>query len=218
MTRVLLIGTIHEEQGVATISALHTILERLRPDVIFLEIPPAAFPAYCDGTRGNLESSAARRYSETNDVVLVPVDLPTPKDSFFRDWQYMDRRITVTNPAYAQLIDQNTLDIATYGFPYLSSERSSEAWSAIYEAMDVAIQRLSHDTALSAFYEFWKRTNEHREEAMLKSVNEYCRLKPFENGVLLVGAAHTRSLITKSRQGRGPGAPRIERGNLHSST
>ena len=215
MTRVLLLSTVHEEQGLATTPALHAILERFRPDVIFLEIPPAAFPAYSDGTRSNLESSAATRYRETNDVVLVPVDLPTPEDSFFRDWQYLDRRITATSPTYRQLIDRNTLDIATYGFPYLNSEQSSKAWSEIYEAMEVAIQRLSHDTRLPAIYEAWRRTNERRDRAMLKNIYDYCHLNPFENGVLLVGAAHTQSIISISREGRPAGAPRIECGDLH---
>ena len=215
MTRVLLLGTVHEEQGLATVPALHAILASMRPDVIFLEIPPAAFPAYSDGTRSNLESSAARQYLESNNVAIVPVDLPTPEDSFFTDWQYMDRRIAATSPTYRQLVDQNTLDIAIYGFPYLSSERSSNAWSAIYEAMEAAIQRLSHDTRLPLIYESWRRTNELRDRAMLRNIYDYGRHNAFEKGVLLIGAAHMQSIVGISREADAPGAIRIERGDLY---
>ena len=170
MTRILLVGTVHEEQGLATISALHAILEHARPEVIFLEIPSAVFPSYDDGTRSNLESSAARRYREDNDVALVPVDLATPDESFFRDCKYLDRRIATTSPTYCRLIDQNSHDIATYGFPYLNSHQCSKAWSDIYEAMHTGIQRLSHDSRLSEIFAVWKHTNSLRDRAMLRSI------------------------------------------------
>jgi len=215
MTRVLLLGTVHEEQGLATVPALHAILATIRPDVIFLEIPPTVFPAYRDGTLSNLESSAARRYRDSHNVAIVPVDLPTPEESFFRDWQYMDRRITATSPTYRQLVDQNCLDTATYGFPYLSSERSSEAWSAIYEAMGTAIQRLSHDTRLPAIYESWRRTNKLRDRAILKNIDDYARHNAFDSGVLPIGSAHMQSIIDISQEANTAGALRIERGDLH---
>jgi hypothetical protein len=215
MTLVLVFGSVHEEQGLATTSALLAILESVHPTVIFLEIPPAAFPAYSDGTSSNLESSAARQYREANEVVLVPVDLPTPEDPFFRDWQYLDRRITATSPAYRQLIDENTINIGTYGFPYLNSERCQKVWSAVYDAMEAAIQVLSHDTRLFTIYETWRRTNELRDAAMLQGIDDYYRLNPFATGVLLVGAAHVQSIIKRSRVARDAGTPHIERGNLH---
>lgn len=206
-------GTVHQEQGVATISALHEILERAAPEVIFLEIPSAAFADYNAGVRSNLESSAARRYRESNDVALVPVDLPTPEESFFRDFQYLDRRITATSPEYRRLVDQNSSDISTGGFPYLNSQRSWEAWSNIYEEMEAAIQRLHHDSRLIEILELWKHTNECRERAMLERIDEYCLRNSFGNGVLLVGSAHSQSIINKSLERFGSGVPRIEHGD-----
>ncbi|MES2399359.1 MAG: hypothetical protein V4573_05170 [Pseudomonadota bacterium] len=213
MARIVMFGTVHQEQGVATISALHEILERAAPEVIFLEIPSAAFADYNAGVRSNLESSAARRYRESNDVALVPVDLPTPEESFFRDFQYLDRRITATSPEYRRLVDQNSSDISTGGFPYLNSQRSWEAWSNIYEEMEAAIQRLHHDSRLIEILELWKHTNECRERAMLERIDEYCLRNSFGNGVLLVGSAHSQSIINKSLERFGSGVPRIEHGD-----
>ncbi len=213
VARIVMFGTVHQEQGVATISALHEILERAAPEVIFLEIPSAAFADYNAGVRSNLESSAARRYRESNDVALVPVDLPTPEESFFRDFQYLDRRITATSPEYRRLVDQNSSDISTGGFPYLNSQRSWEAWSNIYEEMEAAIQRLHHDSRLIEILELWKHTNECRERAMLERIDEYCLRNSFGNGVLLVGSAHSQSIINKSLERFGSGVPRIEHGD-----
>ena len=50
MTRILLVGTVHEENGLATTSVLLDVLESVRPEVIFLEIPTASFPAFDEGT------------------------------------------------------------------------------------------------------------------------------------------------------------------------
>ena len=79
MNSVSLVGTVHDELGRANVSELRAILERIRPEVIFLEVPLAAFDDYyviC--SRGNLESIAVRRYRDSHQVKLVPVDRPTP--------------------------------------------------------------------------------------------------------------------------------------------
>jgi hypothetical protein len=187
---------------------LRAILERIQPEVIFLEIPSPAFDDYLAGTRSNLESTAARHYRETHNVVLVPVDLPKPEEDFFRDSRYLYERIEKTSPDYCRLIDWNSQYVSAYGFAYLNSERCSQLWSDIYEAMLTAIEQLD-DHRLIGLYELWKNTNELRDKAMLKNIEDYCILRPFENGVFLVGAAHRRSIISKSREGRGAGTPRI---------
>jgi len=85
MKRVSLVGTVHEEAGLASISGLLGILERITPEVIFLEIPSGAFDDYSKGSRRNLESTAVSRYREMRHVDLVPVDLPTPDAEFFKN-------------------------------------------------------------------------------------------------------------------------------------
>src|SRR5947208_862674 len=46
MNSVSLVGTVHDEFGRANVSELRAILERIRPEVIFLEVPLAAFDDY----------------------------------------------------------------------------------------------------------------------------------------------------------------------------
>lgn len=115
MAQIILICTVHEEHGAASISALHSILEQVRPDVIFLEIPPADFPDFDLGARSNLESTAARRYRERRDVTLIPVDMPAPDESLFRDFAYLERRVSATSPAYLQLVDENSGAVSSCG-------------------------------------------------------------------------------------------------------
>lgn len=150
MTRVSVVGTVHEEQGHAGVSGLLAILERIRPEVIFLEIPAAAFDDYSDGTRSNLESTAARRYRELHDAELVPVDLPTPENEFFRNSQYLYERVEKASPEYRQLIDWDSQQIHAEGFAYLNSERCNKLWSDVHEAMLATIEKLGDPRSSSS--------------------------------------------------------------------
>lgn len=208
MMRVWLVGTVHEEQGLAGVSGLHAILVRIRPEVIFLEIPPAA-RYYLNGARSNLESAAARRYRESHNAALVPVDLPTPEEAFFRDSQYLFERIEKASGDYRRLVDQNSQYIAAHGFAYLNSERCSQLWTDVYEAMRVAVEQLA-DRRLAELHDLWTTTNELRDQAMLQGIEDYSKLQPFETGVLLVGAAHRQPILDKSRKERAAVSPSIE--------
>ena len=84
MTRVLVVCTVHRETGLANVSELQAILERIGPEVIFLELPSADGDRYLDGIRGTPESIAASRYRALHPVAVVPVDVPAPGDEFKR--------------------------------------------------------------------------------------------------------------------------------------
>ncbi|HEY6157647.1 MAG TPA: hypothetical protein VIV88_09335 [Gemmatimonadales bacterium] len=202
MKRVSLVGTVHAEAGFASVYELLAILERIKPEVIFLEIPSAAFDDYFTGTRGGLESSAVRRYREIHNVDLVPVDLPTPEPDFFKNSQDLHERIEKRSPEYCRLMDCHSQNVRAYGFAYLNSEHCSTHWSKLREAMLTAIEEVA-DRGLAELYELWVATNEHRDKEMMKRIGEYCRKTSFSKGAFLVGAAHRQSIIDKARGQRG---------------
>src|SRR5207247_10063342 len=111
MKRLSVVGTVHEEKGRANTSGLVGILERIKPEVIFLEIPPAAFDDHFNGDRGNLESTAVSRYRENHRVDLIPVDLPTPDGAFFAKHRDLCMRINRTSPDYCRLVVWHSRDV-----------------------------------------------------------------------------------------------------------
>jgi hypothetical protein len=60
MNCVSLISTVHEEMALANVSELCAILERIQPEVIFLEVPPEAFDYYCYQNSSRLELKMVR--------------------------------------------------------------------------------------------------------------------------------------------------------------
>jgi hypothetical protein len=191
---------VHEERGLANVSELCAILGRIRPEVIFLEIPPDAFDQFINTcTKSNLESTAVRLYREGKSVDLVPVDLPAPDDRFFSDYKYLQETIANNSHDSRRLLTWHKNYVCDYGFAYLNSEYCSNMWSEIYSDELSTIQKLG-DQNLMRISDLWRETNDLREDGMMRNILLSCRTMSFERGAFLIGAAHRQSIIEKSQQ------------------
>jgi len=200
MKRVSVVGTRHEEKGHASISALVAILERIKPEVIFLECPSAAFDDYFNGNPGNLEAVAVSRYRENHRVDLIPVDLSTPDADFFAKHEHLSKRIERTSPDYRRLVDWHSQNVSAHGFAYLNSKDCSDLFSQLHEAVLAAIEKDVDHKLLAEVYDRWIRTNELRDKEMMKNIENHCRQGSFSSAAFLVGAAHRQSIIDLSIQ------------------
>jgi hypothetical protein len=194
MTRVSVVFTEHEECGALTVSALLAVLEKVDPEVIFLECPPEAFSGWFDHTHHRLERTAVARFRETHSVDLVPVDLPTPDSDFFADFRELIERVARVGPEFDRLASWHRQHVEAHGLAYLNSAHCSDLRSKRHEAMLAAIAGLA-DPRLAPSYESWLRTNRLRDAEMVANIREHCRLSPRGQAALLVGAAHRQSII-----------------------
>ena len=210
MKRLSVVGTVHEEKGRANTSGLVGILERIKPEVIFLEIPSAAFDDHFNGNRRNLESTAVSRYRENHRVDLIPVDLPTPDEDFFAKHRDLNRRIERTSPDYRRLVDWHSQNVSAHGFAYLNSKDCSDLFSQLHEAMLAAIEKDVDHRLLAEVYDLWIRTNELRDKGMMKKIENHCRQASFSSAAFLVGAAHRQSIINLSRRAPGDASSTIQ--------
>jgi len=199
MTRVSLVCTVHEDAGLANASELAAILERIEPEVIFLEVPPEAFDYYYQNSN-HIEPKAIRRYRESHRAEPVPVDLQIQSSDFSEDNnRYLFRRVEAESREYCRLVDANSANKRDRGFPFLNSEQSSELWSNIYREIESSIKRMG-DARLVGIYKSWVEINDRRENTMLENILQYCRDNAFNKGVFLVGAAHRQAIIEKARE------------------
>ncbi len=200
MKTISLICTVHEERGRANVSELVAILNRIQPEVIFLELPPSSMdPFFTDRTKSNLESIAVSRYRVGRDALLVPVDLPEPDDQFFNDYKYLQTWIDNTSVDSRRLLTWHKNYVKDLGFAYLNSEPCSSLWSEIDSDELATIQRFGNQN-LATISDRWKKTKDLREEAMIKNILQSCRAMPFERAAFLVGVAHRQAIIEKSLQ------------------
>lgn len=195
--RVSVIGTVHEPIGRANPDELLAILQRLGPDVLFLEMPPGAFDGYMGGSRSNLESIAVRRYCEGRSIELVPVDIPTPEPEFFAGIEEVEREVRSRSVDYCRFKSWELQYVEQHGFEYLNSSHCCTLTTDIHKTLVAALAAMA-DPQLSAYYEKFTSTNELRDHAMLASIEAYCATSTLTHGVLLVGSAHRLSLFEKS--------------------
>jgi len=200
MRCVTFVFTVHEELGVATATELHEILTRVQPEVVFLEVPAAAFDDfYVSRKRRNLESDAVNLFLEAHPgTKLVPVDLPTPVREFFEDHAQLCMQVRSESPEYRQLLRIDRDRQMVYGFAYLNSDYCDQHWTELREETLRTLDRIG-DPRLKGIQERWERTNELRELEMLAKVRQFCQENHFESAALLVGAAHRRGLTDKLR-------------------
>lgn len=197
MKRVSVVFTEHEENGLATISELLAILERVKPEVIFLECPPEAFDNYLKGSHAKLEPAAVSRYREVHPVDLIPVDLPTPEAAFFSNYRDLIERMHRTDPMHDQFANRHKQYVNAHGFTYLNSTHCSDLFSKRHEAVLASIDKIN-DHKLAECYDSWITTNKLRDTAMMTNIANYCRLAQFRRAAFLVGAAHRLSIVELS--------------------
>lgn len=195
--------------GAATASALLSILQHIRPEVIFLEMPASAAAEYFNGSRSNIESNAVSQYRDLCDVELVPVDLPTPEPEFFREIKALDRELQCKDYQCFRLARQDTQHIEAFGFAYLNSESYRALVLELHAARLTALDRIAN-RGFTHTYEEWVATNERRDEAMLRDIASYCGHASFRVGAFLVGAAHRGSIIEKAAAHAGSSASHLQ--------
>ena len=94
MSKISLVCTEHEERGQVNVQNLNTILNHLKPEVIFLEIPSESLKTKYDiSLFDNVEAKAVKLYQKNNHVELIGTDIPTPEAAFFDDYYYLISRI-----------------------------------------------------------------------------------------------------------------------------
>jgi hypothetical protein len=196
MPTITLISTMHEEIGQCNAGALHTILERARPEVIFMEIPPPSFQRVFNDEE-NLESRAVKRYLQAHRAEVVPVDIMEASSEIVAESQRLCRELRARSRKYFKLMSEDWQCIDKYGFAYLNSKYCVETWLEADVATREALESMGN-AELSRSYKEWNDVHELREREMMKNIQSYVEAHPFNTGMFLLGAAHRRAIMDKA--------------------
>lgn len=202
MFNITLISSRHENLGECNSNELYKIIESIKPEVIFEEIPPTFFNKYyVEKSRSNLEVDAINKYILKYKTKQIPVDLDeAPSEEFFKDYEYLIKKIEGLTDFYGftfrNLTDKNKRYIEEFGFRYLNSNDSVKMNIAIYEAIKNGLQKIN-DEKLFRIFKSWEEVNELREIHMLQQIYNYSKEHCYEKAIFTVGAAHRNSIIEK---------------------
>jgi len=214
MYNIKLIGTIHSENGRCNLSELYKILEDIKPNVIFDELPShfadlfysESFDiAYANNILNkrpmpnlSLEVKCIKKYRQIHNVKIVGVDIDISKDlaehkeevnflfnTFFKYEEYKN----IDN-------EIETL-IPKEGFHFLNSNKFLE----LLEKKELFERKIMeseiHKNRLLTTYKTHRKQIDYREKVMLDNIYNYSKENQYIEAVFLIGAEHKKSIIQK---------------------
>lgn len=205
MCNINIIFTRHEECGHCTSNALYNIIESIRPEIIFEEVPPSYFDKYyVSKTHRNLESDTINKYVEKYSIQHLPVDSDDfPPDSFFNDLQDLHRRVEgladINGYNYRTYTDSFSENIRIHGFRYLNSIYCSNAQKEISDALEKGMKKINNEK-LSRTLKQWEKINDNRENEIIKNIYTYSKVNQYTKAVHLIGSGHINSIMQKIKE------------------
>lgn len=202
MHKITLICTRHNSLGLCNHSALYRIIETIKPQVIFEELPSSEFDNfYTTKQKSTLESETIIEYKKKHSVTQVLVDSNNiPSNEFFTKYEQLIRsvegRIDENGFTFRQLTDQHKSYTELYGFNYLNNKSCSIINTALYNTIEATLEVLQNED-LNTIFNNWKNTNSERENYMLNCIYDYCQTNNFSQAIFLIGSAHRQSIINK---------------------
>ncbi len=123
MYNITLISTRHDDIGECNSFALWQILEDLRPQVIFLELPSSYLSKSYIDTTNKLEINAVRRYINVHKSIIVAVDIDDIPQTLIGEYnRVIDelKKLEGPNGDFYNSVSTNKRNAAMYGFKYLN--------------------------------------------------------------------------------------------------
>jgi len=192
MHNITLISTVHEEVGKCNTDELCEIIEKISPEVIFLEALEKTYSDYENLMFSSfgifhkkLEISAIQKYGVNTSFKYIPVLDNGLSDSFEKKYS-----IVCENREMQKLIDNFDSLAAEHGFKFLNSVESIK----LHDEMRMLEKRLLNESEIS------KVANEDidaYENSMIGNINSYCKTNKFNTAIFMCGVAHRKSIIEK---------------------
>lgn len=185
----------HKEMGKCNSNELCKILERLNPDVIFLEALQETYSEY-DKLRFDsygilhrqLEIKTIQEYDLKSSFEYVPVLDIGLSEAFYKKY-----KIVCNSMAYQKSLDNFNSMASKQGFRFLNSQKCI----SLHEQLRQMESQLLNDTELEKTVIL---DIEQYENAMMRNIYSYCEENSFESAVFLCGSAHRKSIIDKTKE------------------
>ncbi len=189
---ITFISTVHTEMGKCNADELCEIIEKIKPEVIFLE---ALDDTYSDYEKSiftsfgvyhkKLEIHAMQKYSGTTTFIYVHLLEKEMSEAFVRK-----QAIACEHYELQMLFDNFNALAQEKGFEYLNSVDSM----LLLEEMRMLERRLLNDSELINTAD---EDIDTYENTMLRNIYSYCKSREFNTAIFMCGSGHRKSIIEK---------------------
>lgn len=201
MYNITLIGTFHSENGLCNSDELYKIIEGIKPEVIFEELPSKLFDIIYKANSLNLpldvvtEIKCVKKYVQNHNIKHIPVDIDTryisdkEQNWMFDTFEKYDD--------YNKIDNDQSLLTAQYGFKFLNSDKCLD----LSEQKNIIIKNIIgvdiNKNELFRVYQLFNRQDDTRENAMLQNIYNYSKENQYNQAIFLIGAEHKKSIMQK---------------------
>ena len=199
MYDITLIFTMHEECGKCNFGELYKIIESINPEIIFEELSSNLFDKFYNRNQLSdepMEVKAVKKYIQNHNIKHTPVDIDADQGLSNYNIEYMFN-IFRKYDAYKKLEDEQYSMIERDGFVYLNSKKCAK----LFDKMKIAEKNIMefdvNRNLLSRIYELFHEEQNNRENAMLNNIYNYSKDNQCNQGILLIGSGHRKSIMEK---------------------
>jgi hypothetical protein len=201
MHNITLISTSHRELGKCNSDELYKIIESIRPDMIFEELPHDLFELLYMGDQIPIEQPEIKtvmRYLQNHSIKHIPVDIHINSNLSEREINYMLDTFKKYD-VHKKIEDEQKNMIASDGFTFLNSKYYEELFEKKMkiEKYLIAIMNIKQ---LLRIHKLFYEEQDNREHGMLKIIYNYSKQHIYENAIFTLGAGHRKSIIQKIQE------------------
>ena len=192
MYKITFVSTVHKENGRCNADELCSIIEKVSPEVIFLEALKETYSEYQKGLFSSfgvyhkkLEISAIQKYYLNNSVEYIPVLSEGLSDAFNKKYE-----IVCQYREMQELLDNFNLLASEYGFKFLNSNESVNLQQQMRQLESQLIN--NNELEQSVILDI-----DEYENSMMSKIYLYSKNNHFDSAIFMCGVAHRKSIIEK---------------------
>jgi hypothetical protein len=202
MYNIILVCTYHSEFGKCNSDELYKIIESIRPDIIFEELPQDLFNKFYKENTIPYEPpeiKSVKRYIKDHSASHFPVDINVSDTLSTSEFNYMlntVRKYTI----YSEL-EEDQMQLAFHeGYDFLNSKKSEELIETKKSIEKNLIKSQINNHQLSRIHELFYEEQHKREHEIIKNIYNYSGKIEYNQAVLLLGSGHRKTIFEKIKR------------------
>jgi len=201
---ITLLCTRHTELGKCNSNELYNIIELIKPEIIFEELPTHIYnQCYNENMHDKLlEQKAIKQYLKKQLIQHIPVDTLKIPNSYYIECELKLKQIFQRNIEYMKLLKIQSSFVEQDGFKFLNSNQSSSFFEKIH-LLEEKIIKNTNDEKLKYLFKLRTDTDDNRENEILKNIYDYSKNNKYNKALMLSGALHREALIKKINEYNG---------------
>ncbi|OBW39911.1 hypothetical protein AB670_03757 [Chryseobacterium sp. MOF25P] len=194
-SNITLLSSFHMEVGKCNPHELYKILEDIKPDVIFEELPAHIFHSIYSGKRPpqTVESRAISVYIRNYGVKHFPVDTyEFDLHELFSEYDF----IVELSESYNKVFEKLIKSVSDFGFNFLNSPACTELISEL-KSLELKVLKENAPKILLEKYQQETFIHDLRETEILNNIYNYSIKYPYNNAILICGTDHKKGIMEK---------------------